>query len=81
MPTKKQRRFLKRGIYEQQWAMPSCPRSGWCLHYTKPLKSETFRRNIKIFLKNIKKLCDGLEITLGEFFSTDDFDNSEQEIR
>ncbi len=55
MPTKKQRRFLKRGIYEQQWAMPSCPRSGWCLHYTKPLKSETFRRNIKNFLKNIKK--------------------------
>lgn len=29
---------------------------------------------------NIKKLCDGLEITLGEFFSTPEFDNLEQEI-
>ena len=28
----------------------------------------------------IKKLCDGLEITLGEFFSTEEFDNLEQEI-
>lgn len=29
----------------------------------------------------IKKLCDGLEITLGEFFSTPEFDRLEQEIR
>ena len=29
----------------------------------------------------IKKLCDGLEITLGEFFSTPTFDNLEQEIK
>ncbi len=29
----------------------------------------------------IKKLCDGFEITLSEFFSTQDFDNLEQEIR
>lgn len=29
----------------------------------------------------IKKLCDGFEITLSDFFSTDDFDNLEQEIR
>ena len=28
----------------------------------------------------IKKLCDGLEITLGEFFSTSEFDHLEQEI-
>ena len=28
----------------------------------------------------IKKLCDGLEITLGEFFSTEEFDALEQEI-
>ena len=28
----------------------------------------------------IKKLCDGFEITLVEFFSTPDFDNLEQEI-
>lgn len=29
----------------------------------------------------IKKLCDGLEITLGEFFSDEVFDRLEQEIR
>ena len=37
------------------------------------------RRDISI--KTIKKFCDGLEITLGEFFSTDEFDNIEQEIK
>lgn len=29
----------------------------------------------------IKKLCDGLDITLGYFFSTDEFDSLEQEIK
>lgn len=29
----------------------------------------------------IKKLCDGLEITIGEFFSTAEFDALEQEIQ
>ena len=29
----------------------------------------------------IKKLCDGLDITLGEFFSTPEFDSLEQEIK
>lgn len=29
----------------------------------------------------IKKLCDGLEITLGEFFSTPEFDALEQELK
>ncbi len=28
----------------------------------------------------VKKLCDGLEITLGEFFSTPEFNALEQEI-
>ena len=28
----------------------------------------------------IKQLCDGFDITLGEFFSTAEFDNLEQEI-
>lgn len=37
------------------------------------------RRDISI--RTIKKLCDGLEITLGEFFSTAEFDMLEQEIR
>ncbi len=30
---------------------------------------------------SIKKLCDGLDITLGEFFSTPEFDALEQEIK
>ena len=29
----------------------------------------------------IKKLCDGFEITLGEFFSTPEFNELEQEIK
>ena len=29
----------------------------------------------------IKKLCDGFDITLSEFFSTKDFDGLEQEIK
>ena len=37
------------------------------------------RRNISI--RTIKKFCDGLDITLGEFFSTEEFDNLEQEIK
>ena len=32
-------------------------------------------------LLTIKMLCDGLGITLGEFFSTPEFDAPEQEIR
>lgn len=36
------------------------------------------RRDISIV--TIKKFCDGLDITLGEFFSTSDFDNLDQEI-
>lgn len=37
------------------------------------------RRDVSII--TIKKFCDGLEITLGEFFSTQEFDNLEQEIQ
>lgn len=36
------------------------------------------RNNVSI--KTIKTLCDGLNITLGEFFSTAEFDELEQEI-
>ena len=32
-------------------------------------------------IATIKMICDGLEITLAEFFSTPDFDGLEQEIR
>ena len=30
---------------------------------------------------SIKKICDGLEITLGQFFNTSEFDSLEQEIK
>jgi DNA-binding Xre family transcriptional regulator len=36
------------------------------------------RRDLSII--TVKKLCDGLDITLGEFFSTPEFDALEQEI-
>ena len=36
------------------------------------------RRDVSII--TIKKFCDGLDITLGEFFSSPEFDNLEQEI-
>lgn len=32
-------------------------------------------------VSTIKKICDGLEITLGEFFSNPAFDDLEQEIK
>ncbi len=37
------------------------------------------RRDVSII--TIKKLCDGLDLTLGEFFSTPQFDSLEQEIK
>ena len=37
-------------------------------------------RNHSTTISTIKKLCDGLEITLGEFFSTPEFDALEQEL-
>ena len=37
------------------------------------------RRDISI--TTIKKFCDGLEISLGEFFSSPEFDSLDQEIR
>ncbi len=37
------------------------------------------RRDISI--RTIKKFCDGLNITLGEFFSTEEFNALEQEIK
>ena len=37
------------------------------------------RHNVSII--TIKILCDGLDMTLGEFFSSPEFDNLEQEIQ
>ena len=38
-------------------------------------------RNNSITVATLKKLCDGFEITLKEFFSAPEFDALEQEIR
>lgn len=38
-------------------------------------------RRKELSINVIKKLCDGLGITLGEFFSVPLFDNLEQEIK
>lgn len=37
------------------------------------------RHNVSI--RTIKILCDGLEMTLGEFFSSEEFDQLEQEMK
>lgn len=39
------------------------------------------RRRRDISVITVKKLCDGLEMTLGEFFSVPVFDELEQEIK
>lgn len=38
-------------------------------------------RRKEVSVNLVKKLCDGLEITLGEFFGTQMFDELEQEIK
>ena len=35
----------------------------------------------EISIRTIKKFCDGLDISLGEFFSTEEFEKIEQEIK
>ena len=44
------------------------------------LKAVLYGRSKNPTVKTIKILCDGLGITLGKFFSTDEFDSLEQEI-
>ncbi|MBQ9887447.1 MAG: helix-turn-helix transcriptional regulator [Lachnospiraceae bacterium] len=39
------------------------------------------KRRQDVSIITIKKFCDGLDITLGEFFSSPEFDNLEQEIK
>ena len=38
-------------------------------------------KNSKTTVSTIKKICDGLDMTLAEFFATPEFDELEQEIR
>jgi transcriptional regulator with XRE-family HTH domain len=45
------------------------------------VKNILYGRSTDPKILTIKKLCDGLDITLGEFFSTPEFDALEQEIK
>lgn len=44
------------------------------------LKSILYGRSANPGIVTIKKLCDGLNITLADFFDTDEFNSLEQEI-
>lgn len=45
------------------------------------IKGIFYERSKNPGITNIKKICDGFGITLGEFFSTPEFDTLEQEIK
>lgn len=45
------------------------------------LKNILYNKSQNPKILTIKVLCDGLGITLGQFFSTPEFDNLEQEIK
>lgn len=45
------------------------------------LKGILYGRSKNPGIVTLKKLCDGLGITLGELFNTPEFDNLEQEIK
>jgi len=45
------------------------------------IKNILYGRSTDPKIRTIKKICDGLDMTLGEFFSTPEFDALEQEIK
>ena len=45
------------------------------------IKNILYGRSTNPSIITIKKICDGFGITLGEFFSSAEFDNLEQEIQ
>lgn len=45
------------------------------------IKNILYGKSLNPKLVTIKMICDGLEITLGEFFSTPEFDSLEQEVQ
>lgn len=45
------------------------------------VKNILYGKSLNPKLATIKMLCDGLDMTLGEFFSTEEFDNLEQELK
>ena len=45
------------------------------------IKSILYGRSLNPKLLTIKMICDGLEITLAEFFNTEEFNSLDQEIK
>lgn len=45
------------------------------------IKNILYGKSTNPGIVTLKMLCDGLEITLGEFFSTKEFDELDQEIK
>ncbi|MGJ0683242.1 helix-turn-helix domain-containing protein [Flavonifractor plautii] len=45
------------------------------------IKNILYGKSLKPKIVTIKMICDGLNITLGEFFSTTEFDSLEQELK
>lgn len=45
------------------------------------VKNILYGRSADPKILTLKKICDGLDMTLGEFFSTPEFDALEQEIK
>ena len=45
------------------------------------VKNILYGRSVDTKILTIKKMCDGLDITLAEFFATPEFDALEQEIK
>ncbi len=45
------------------------------------VKNILYGRSTDPKISTIKKLCDGLDMTLGDFFNSPEFDNLEPEIR
>lgn len=45
------------------------------------LKNILYGKSLNPKLATIKMLCDGLDMTLGEFFSAEEFDQLEQELK
>ena len=48
---------------------------------TSSIKNILYGKSQNPKLITIKMICDGLDITLGEFFSTPEFDSLEQELK
>ena len=48
---------------------------------TSSIKNILYGKSLNPKIVTIKMICDGLNITLGEFFSTPEFDGLEQELK